>query len=52
VTTFVSIWMVLFGIWPLAHPTHDATTLASVLDIAAHVLGGALLAVRWTVVRR
>lgn len=48
----IAIWVLCFGVWPLADPGHDADTVASVLDIAVHSMAAAVLALRWRVVRR
>ncbi len=51
-TDVALVWLALFGIWPIAHPEHDAATFASMADIVLHVAGAVGLVCRWKIVRR
>lgn len=37
--TWIGVWLAMFGIWPLAHPDHDGTTLMSGVDLVLHFVG-------------
>lgn len=43
----LAIWLMLFGVWPLADPGHHADSPASTLDLALHALAALFLAHRW-----
>lgn len=46
------LWVGLFGVWPLADPGHDLSTVPSLLDVILHVTAWLVLCARWTIVRR
>lgn len=48
----VLVWLLLFGVWPLADPGHDLSTFGSVVDVAVHFAAGFGLGLRWTIERR
>lgn len=43
--SWLLLWPALFGVWPLAHPEHDASVLGAT-DIAVHVAASVELAWR------
>ena len=43
-------WVAFFGVWPLAHPPHDASNITSSIDLAAHLF--ACVGLDYVVVRR
>lgn len=45
-------WVVLFGIWPIAHPEHNFDTLAGAGDVVAHFAAIWALCARWRFERR
>ena len=46
-----AIWLMLFGVWPLADPGHADGTPAAVLDLALHALSAGFIVHYWLTVR-
>lgn len=43
----VAIWLTVFGIWPIAHPSHTDGSPMAMADLLLHALGAIYLGVRW-----
>jgi hypothetical protein len=52
VIDIVLLWLAAFGVWPIADPGHEGSTLLSNLDIAIHIGATFALCRRWRIVRR
>lgn len=48
----LAIWLLLFGVWPLADPGHWPLTPLTIIDLAAHLAGASEIVSRWALVRR
>jgi hypothetical protein len=46
---WVAVYLVLFGLWPLADPGHHADSLLSVADLLIHLIAAIVLLSRWKV---
>jgi len=49
---FIALWFALSGVWPIADPDHDMTSILSILDILTHIIAIIILILRWEIVRR
>jgi len=49
---FIILWLAMYGVWPIAHPNHEMTSILSILDIAIHIAAITALVLRWRIVRR
>jgi hypothetical protein len=49
---WLALWVLLFGIYPLAHPDHHDGSLMAWLDIALHIGAATVLMSRWKIARR
>lgn len=49
---WVALYVFMFGVWPLANPSHHGDSLMSLLDLALHAGAAIVLLARWKMVRR